>query len=47
MSEIKDVLELIREKYGEKKVEESKIVREYKGVCRFYRVFGCDEKEIN
>ncbi|MFQ6062100.1 MAG: hypothetical protein ACE5KT_04070 [Methanosarcinales archaeon] len=29
MSEIKDVLELIREQYGEKKVKESEIVREF------------------
>jgi len=29
MSEIKDVLELIRDKYGEKKVGESEIVREF------------------
>jgi len=29
VSEIKDVLELIREKYGEKKVGESEIVREF------------------
>jgi hypothetical protein len=29
MSEIRDVLGLIREKYGEKKVEESEIVREF------------------
>ncbi|MDI6886829.1 MAG: hypothetical protein QMD22_10935 [archaeon] len=29
MAEIKDVLELIQEKYGEKKVGESEIVREF------------------
>ncbi|HJH25181.1 MAG TPA: hypothetical protein C5S37_00055 [Methanophagales archaeon] len=29
MSEIKNVLELIREKYGEKKVGESEMVREF------------------
>ena len=29
MSEIKDVLELIQEKYGEKKVGKSEIVREF------------------
>ena len=29
MSEIKDVLELIQEKYGEKKIGESEIVREF------------------
>ncbi len=29
MSEIKDVLEVIREKYGEKKIGESEIVREF------------------